>query len=63
MVFLNYYDFECFCWVNFDLFSCIDEMIYLVLYFFLWFILIVLLFLSAFGNAECVSSVKSYNIF
>ena len=34
MVFLNYYDFECFCWVNFDLFSCIDEMIYLVLYFF-----------------------------
>ena len=34
VVFLNYYYYECFHWVNFDLFSCIDKMIYLVLYIF-----------------------------
>ena len=43
-----------FCWVYFDFFSCTDEMIYLVLYI-LWFILIVLLFLSALDNAVSVS--------
>ena len=30
VVFLNYYYYECFCWVNFHLPSCIDEMIFLV---------------------------------
>ena len=34
VVFLNYLYYECFCWVKFDLFSCIGEMIYLVLYIF-----------------------------
>ena len=34
VVILNYYYYECFCWVNFDLFSITDEMIYLVLYIF-----------------------------
>ena len=34
MVFLNYYYYECFFWVNFDLSSCIDEMICWVPYIF-----------------------------
>ena len=34
VVFLNYFYYECFCWVNFDLSLCIDEMICYVLYVF-----------------------------
>ena len=55
MVFLKYYFYECFCWVNFDLSACIDEMICWVLYIFVL-ILVILLFLSAFSNAVSVSS-------
>ena len=55
VVFLNYYYYINFCLVDFDLFSCIDRMIYLVLLL-LRFILIVLLFLSTFGDTVSVSS-------
>ena len=37
MSFLNYFYYERFCLVNFDLFSCVDEMIYLVVYIFVVF--------------------------
>ena len=54
MVFMNYFYCERFCWVNFDLFSCTDEMIYLVLYFFVVYFGYFVVF-SAFGNAVSVS--------
>ena len=54
VVFNNYYDCECSYLVNFDLFPCTDKMICLVPVL-LWFILVVLLFLSAFSNAMSVS--------
>ena len=56
VVFLNCCCCTQFCSVDFDLFSCFDRMIYLVLFLFLRFILIVLLFLSTFRNTMSVSS-------
>ena len=45
----------CFCLANFGLFSYIDRMIYLVLCIFVVY-LVILLFLSTFGNTMSVSS-------
>ena len=55
MVFQSYFYCVYSCSVGFDLFSYIDRMTYLVLVL-LRFILIVLLFLSTFGNTVSVSS-------
>ena len=55
VVFKSYCYFECFCVVNFNLFACIDRMIYLVLCTFVIFFTVLLL-LSAFSNTVSVSS-------
>ena len=55
MVFLNCYYYIYFCLVYFGLFSCIEER-FIWFFMLLRFILIVLLFLSTFGNNVSISS-------